>query len=198
MEKLKKASRIVVEEIPSEKKEDITKPVIPETPKEQPVLTAPSSTNYLWIIIPGMILLGLLIGGIIAYYTGIQKLSSNNNSSLIKSTPPPETTPSPTPIATPNLSNYKIKILNGSGIKGEAGKVEELLEKADFTVESTGNAKTYDYTQTIIQAKSSVEEGFLTKLKSSLSKTYEVGKNETLKDSETSPVIILVGSLKAK
>jgi hypothetical protein len=208
MPKDQKTHRAVVEEVaPTEKIVSSPKPEEPvikdeEVKPETPVIkkTAPPSVNFLWIIIPGMVLLGLLMGGIVAYYTGLQKLAltpKDENAKQTTSVQIPTSSPTATPETEADLSKIKIKILNGSGIKGEAGKVQNLLEKAGFVIASTGNAKTYDYTETIIQAKSSVSEAFLTKLKSTLVKTYAVGKNETLKDSETFSLIILVGSTKA-
>lgn len=206
----KPQARVVVEEIKTEKatevtpepetKEEINKKAKEEKFPKETEIPPSDPINFLWVIIPGMILLGLLVGGIFAYYSGMNKLKTNQNitKTTTSESTPSANSPTPTPTVKPDLTQYKIKILNGSGIKGEAGKVQTLLEKAGFKVESTGNAKTYDYTQTIIQAKSSIEENFLVSLKENLSKSYKVAKNETLKDTEASSVIIIVGSSKAE
>lgn len=155
-----------------------------------------SNANPLVIIIPGILLLGALLGGIIFY----------QNSLKGKPTPTPTptaaalTTPEPTssPSAQVNLEKYQIKVLNGSGTSGEAGKVQDLLTKAGFVVSSTGNATSYDYTDTVIQVKSDVDTAFVDKLSTTLSKTYSVGKNQTLSSSSKDEVIVIVGSSKAK
>lgn len=205
MKKGKSIPRVIVEEVASE-------PAAPAVSGEQPAIStplslsstsSPSSFSFFWVIVPGIVLLGLLMGGIIAYFSGLQKLNpaeSNQKVSISEVFPSPTLNPLPSasPKAQIDLTQYKIKILNGSGIKGEAGKAKDLLEQAGFVVEAVGNAKTYDYQKTIIQAKAAVEESFLTKLSESLAKTYEMGKNETLKDSEDSAVIVIIGSSKVE
>jgi len=186
------------EEKPETKKVEINEKdvVKPETKKIY------NSSLYPWILIPGILLLGLLLGGVFAYYTGIKTLK-DNASSKPQATPTvqPEATTSATstPQATSiDLKKYPITILNGSGIKGEASKVQALLEKAGFSIKTTGNASSYDYKKTVIQAKESVGKDFLNKLQESLAKGYELDKNAVLKDSDTSSVTVLVGSSKVQ
>lgn len=220
----KSETRVIVEEISDENtpkiaehmKDIATESVTPITNKEteplekeienntnKPVVGNKSSANFniFWIILPGIMLLGLLMGGIIAYFSGINKLKSSETSATIKPTSQPvitiEPSPSTSPISKIDLTKYKIKVLNGSGIKGEAGKVQALLEKAGFIIESTGNASRYDYTNTVIQAKEGVDKAFIDQLEKDLSKTYKLDKRVVLKDTETSSVIIIVGSSKS-
>jgi len=87
--------------------------------------------------------------------------------------------------------------LNGSGISGEAGKAKTLLTTAGFSIGSTGNAATYDYTKTIIKAKSNVDPAFVSALSSSLNKTYVTDTPQTLSDSSNDDVQVIIGSSKA-
>lgn len=202
----KPETRVIVEEITApinepEEEKDI-KPEKEVKPVEKKVENKSAANfNIFWIILPGIMLLGLLMGGIVAYYSGLNKLKSSETATTKNTTPQPiitvESSPSASPVSKIDLTKYKIKVLNGSGIKGEAGKAEDLLEKAGFVVQTTGNAKTYDYQKTIIQAKTGVEENFLASLKKTLSQTYKLDKNETLKDSETSSVVVIVGTSKS-
>ena len=220
----KSETRVIVEEISDENtpkiaehmKDIATESVTPITDKEttsleseienetnKPVVDNKSSANFniFWIILPGIMLLGLLMGGIIAYFSGINKLNSSEASATKKPTSQPiitiEPSPSVSPVSKIDLTKYKVKVLNGSGIKGEAGKVQVLLEKAGFIIESTGNASRYDYTNTVIQAKEGVDKAFIDQLEKDLSKTYKLDKRVVLKDTETSSVIIIVGSSKS-
>lgn len=213
MESDKKSdTRIIVEEIaneesvnPSEEVKKETEPVEKKADNQPKKHMADSKSsinfNIFWIILPGIMLLGLLMGGIIAYSSGINKLKSNEGTKITKATPQPtiiaDASPSAAPIPKVDLTKYKIKVLNGSGIKGEAGKVKDLLEKAGFTVESTGNTKTYDYTNTVIQTKEAVDKAFIDQLEKDLSKTYKMDKSVILKDTEASSVIVIVGSSKS-
>jgi len=208
----KKNVRMVVEEVGSKEEVKPAEEVVSEKPqkseeiiKESIKLEAKhqkeSSFNILWILIPGMLLLGLLIGGIFAYVFGIQKISDSQESNTsgtqnitVELTAAPTTKPTAGPSA--SLSKYKIKILNGSGIKGEAGKVQTLIEAAGFTVLSTGNAATYDYTKTQITLKTGIDPDFVSILVATLKKSYQLEDPKTV-SSQTNDVTVTVGSLKA-
>ena len=151
------------------------------------------------ILISGIFILGAILGGIIFYQKGV-----NTN----PSTPAPEPTPtvSAVPVATPastpkavvDISKFNIAVFNGSGTAGEASKAKALLTDAGFNVVSTGNAATYDYTKTIIKAKSTVDASVIQKIKDALSKVYVVGDSQTLSSSSTTDIQIVVGSSKAE
>jgi hypothetical protein len=155
-----------------------------------------SGINPLIIIIPGILLLGALLGGIVFYQKGV------GEQGLIEITTPTETpaasiTPSATPSATIDLQKYTVAIFNGSGIPGEAGKVKDLITTAGFKAGATSNAATYDYTKTIIKAKSTVDSAFTNKLSETLAKNYVVDKVQTLDSTSKNEVEVIVGSSKA-
>lgn len=147
----------------------------------------------LLIIIPGVLLLGALLGGIVFYQKNIK------NTELTETPIPTEATEivaTSTPSATLDLTKYEVAILNGSGIGGEAGKVKTILTDAKFVVSTTGNASTYDYTKTIVKAKSTVDAAFVSKLVDTLGTVYVVDKAQTLSTSSTSDVQVVVGTSK--
>ncbi len=160
-----------------------------------PMPTQKSPSMALWIIIPGIFLLGALLGGIVFYQKGVSKnpVPTETPSSTIE--PSASEAPAST---TEDLTKYAVTILNGSGIKGEAGKVQALLEKAGFKVGTTGNASTYDFTKTVIQAKADVDKAYLAKLSSTLSEKYIVDKVQTFPESSKDEVLVTVGSSKAE
>ena len=198
----KKKMRMVVEEVGNTKEE--VKPaeeVVIEELQIKEDIKEESSFNILWILIPGMLLLGLLIGGIFAYVFGIQKISDikktdTSESQNITAESTVSQTAKPTASPSASLSKYKIKILNGSGIKGEAGKVQTLIESAGFTVLSTGNAATYDYTKTQITIKTGIDPDFVSTLAATLKKSYQLENTKTV-SSQTNDITIIVGNLKA-
>lgn len=110
--------------------------------------------------------------------------------------------PSPIPTATPvpvNLKQFTIKVLNGSGVTGQAAKAESSLNGDGYSVSSTGNAPNSNFTKTEISAKKSVSTVYLTKLESELGKTYVVDTTvTTLSDSNTTDVIVTLGSQTAQ
>jgi hypothetical protein len=171
-------------------------PIIENTPEKLPEPGKQKSPIF-WILIPGIFILGAILGGIFFYQKGV-----NQGQTATPSPEPTASTSSPTPSASPaatlDLTKYSVAILNGSGIAGEAGKVKTLITDAGFKAGSTGNAATYDYTKTIIKAKSTVEKAFIAKLSEALAKSYVVGDSQTLSASSTVDVQVIVGTSKAE
>lgn len=219
-EEVKDRKRIVVEEVSVSEtpKKDEPKEVLPQEPlvldesakvsskdlvsnetvqlsaENPPEIVKKPSSPVFWIIIPGIFLLGAILGGIVFYQKGVNKGEETAlNPSPIASTSP---IPSASPVATPDLTKYSITVFNGSGISGEAGRAKTLLTTAGFSVGSTSNAASYDYTKTIIKAKSSVETSYTAALSAALGRSYVVDALQTLSDSSKDNVQVIIGSLK--
>lgn len=79
---------------------------------------------------------------------------SSTPASTISSTSEAATTPAPSAptqtAATIDKTAVTIKVLNGNGVKGDAQKVTDLLTAVGFKIASTGNAKNFSYTETVI------------------------------------------------
>ena len=106
-------------------------------------------------------------------------------------TPTGEISPSPTPKI--SRADLKIKVLNGTGVPGAAGKVAELLEKFGWQGIKTGNADNFDYQKTVIQIKESKKEYFEL-LKKDLSSKYTLEEEpQTLSEDENFDAVIIVG-----
>ena len=92
-----------------------------------------------------------------------------------------------------NLADYKIKVLNGSGIAGEAAKLKDLLEQEGFSVESIGNADKNDYEKTVIKTNKEVSPDVIKKLNEFLQKSYTVSEVEDLAGTEENNILIIIG-----
>jgi hypothetical protein len=197
LQKEEPTPEISEEAVKTEVADESPAPVKDTPPDER--LSRPDSKNSFvvwWIIIPGIFLLGALLGGIVFYQKGISK-GATLTASPEPSAENPIETPSATPEAKVDLTEFSVNILNGSGIAGEAGKAKDLLTGAGFKVSGTGNASSYNFTKTVIKAKASVDSEFLTKLAETLGKNYSLDKNQTLSDSVTDDIQVVVGSTKA-
>lgn len=95
---------------------------------------------------------------------------------------------------TDDLALYDIKVLNGSGKGGEAGRTEKFLKEKGYSVLEIGNADKSDYKKTIIQAKKKVPQAFLDNLKKVLAEEFEIDEAQTLEDKEETDIIVIVGS----
>jgi hypothetical protein len=189
---LNEGAKVSSEELVKEEKpiEMETREIIPEPEGNKKPISA-----VFWIIIPGIFLLGAILGGIVFYQRGV-----NKGQAEVVPTPTPSvsTIPSASPSATIDLTKYTIGIFNGSGISGEAGRAKTLLTAAGFKIGTTGNAATYDFTKTIIKAKTTVDSAYLSQLSAALGKSYVVDANQVLATSSASDVQVVVGSSKAQ
>lgn len=145
------------------------------------------------IIVIVIVVLGLGIGGYF-YYQSTQTAAEpkEETESTALSDENPTNTPTPAEL---DKSAFEIEIQNGSGIAGEAGRAQELLEEDEFTVSSTANAESYDYEETVVQASEDVDEEWLDALKESLEGQYTVqSRVEELPEGSEVDVIVIVGS----
>lgn len=99
--------------------------------------------------------------------------------------------PTPTPEATLDKEDVQIRILNGSGVAGEAGRVQAILEDEGYVIESVGNADEFDNELTDIQAKDSIPQSFLDDLEEALASEYRTTVSELDDDAETDIVIVI-------
>lgn len=186
--------------------------VITEEKKENepPVLLSDSdegnsfwqrNTGKIWMSVFMLIIVTALIIGLTIFSRGTAKSNLNNQSTAtVIPTPLPSIILTPPPTSTPVASDttqYKIEVLNGNGVEGNAAKVQIILEAAGFNISSIGNGDRKDYQKTIIQAKKTVSKDFLDKLKSFLEKTYVVDDIKELKESEEFNIILVIGSQKS-
>jgi hypothetical protein len=158
-------------------------------------------------------LASLLVGGgiVIGGYFASSKIFSNPEaeqvpqqalSESMPETPPPvEATPEPEPTATPepefDKSTIKVKVLNGSGIKGAAGIAKALLEEDGYEEVAVGNADNFDYEETEIQYKSEYLD-LVDSLEAVLSDNYTVVAGDELDDEDEFDIYIVLGSLEAE
>ncbi|HKB88647.1 MAG TPA: LytR C-terminal domain-containing protein [Patescibacteria group bacterium] len=196
----------------SEIQEDLAKAaeeVVPMEPVEppqfqredmMPQIKSSRGPSPAMIIIPGIFLLGALLGGIIFYQRSISKgsVEPTPTSPSYDNTITVNPTSAPITQTTLDLTKYPINVMNGSGTPGQAGTVKDLLVAAGFTVSKAGNAPSYDYTKTVIKAKVDVPAEFLTKLTSTLSKTYVLDTTQPLATSSADSVQVIIGSTKAQ
>ncbi len=101
-------------------------------------------------------------------------------------------TKSPTPTEKINRELIKIKILNGSGIKGKAGKVSDILKELGYQEIVTGNADNFDYLTTEIQIKKS-KENIASYLKKDLQDHITKTKVLPLDKEESADVVLIIG-----
>jgi hypothetical protein len=108
-------------------------------------------------------------------------------------TPTPQPpTPTPTVVAV-ERSEIKVKILNGSGVRGKATEVRDILKEAGYGEILTGNADNFDYTTTEIQVKKDMDKLAET-MKEDLKDYVEKPDMTILDEDEASDIVLIFGA----
>lgn len=136
-------------------------------------------------------------GGVYVYITGMK-----SGSTTPKATPTPISSSLPlatqTPEASPSgkidVSTYKVSALNGNGGIGVATAAKAILVKAGFNVSYIGNADNFNFTDTLVQAKSSVPQSVVDIVTNTLSSNYSVKVGDALDPQSTYDIVVTVGS----
>lgn len=118
----------------------------------------------------------------------LPQFTKNQQIKIMPTTPPP--TPTPTPSFT--REELKIKILNGSGTKGKASVVKDILKDKKYLEIVTGNADNFDYIITEIQVKKTKPDAqnYITE---DLKDYVQKPKITTLDEKEAADAVIIVG-----
>lgn len=153
-----------------------------------------------WLSTFGVTIVLAIIAGVLIYREGVRKSDLKSQAEELTRADSTQQNISPTIAEIPDeaaISEYQIMILNGSGIRGEAARVRDLLEKEGFNVISIGNSKQADYIKTVIQVKKDTSRMFVAMLKSSLEKTYTLDDVAELSENEEVDVVVTIGKIKA-
>lgn len=185
----------VVLNIPILKKEDITteEPVVGGEIKVVPVEEKKQTVSTTTIVLVVVLILSIILMVVVLYL--------NSKQSATKIVAPVKTAITIAPTASPtaaiqekmDLSIYKVQVLNGSGVTGEAGRVKDLLTGKGFASVDVGNAP--PQTETSIDQKSSFPSDALTAAEDNI-KEYKIGNIGLLTSDSKYDLVIVLGSSK--
>jgi hypothetical protein len=151
-----------------------------------------------------VLILAALAGGVYYYRSNVgdsepSDLKKEVTDVKVETSTTPAVTQTPAPTAAViDLSKYKLQILNGAGVSGEAGKAQSYLQTAGFKSFKTGNAATFNFVATEVSMKKDTPEEVFTKIKSSMESYYtEVKKSDKVLDEKSEfDVVVTVGKRK--
>lgn len=148
--------------------------------------------KLMWVVII-IIVAGMVTGGWLVWQINRDKLAMVGGPTPTPDIQVETSTPSPEVSPTPEikLEDVKVQVLNGSGIKGQAGKISDLLEQAGFKAIATGNATKFDYEDIEVSYKSDVKS--LSKIVEKALDDYTVNEGEALKDTSKYDIVVIVG-----
>lgn len=149
------------------------------------------------LLIVGVVVLTLLgLGGGFWYWQG-KKAEQELAQATVE--PTPTATPQAAVSEKPDLTEYKVQVLNGSGTPGEAGRAQELLETEGFEGVETGNAKSFAYKLTQIYTQKDTPDEVVEVAKKALVEKYALEEAiKFLDKSSDFDIQITVGSQKVK
>lgn len=166
------------------------------------VPTPVPSTKWTQVPVILVLLLGiigtLVVTGMYAYRF-LKSEDQDSSASSVEPSLAPSPSPSPSPIGPDtstllNLTEYSVQVLNGSGIRGEAELVANLLRDRGFSQISTGNADNYNYQSTTVRIKEGTSSAHIQKEVSDALAEYSVEIDEYLMNQGTNVDIqIIVG-----
>lgn len=154
--------------------------------------------------IPGLKWVFLVLAGVVGFaivflilknFGGVGGLTGN----LGSATPTPKPTeavinvPSPTP--SPKPEDFKVIVLNGTTVAGEAAAFGEVLTKQGFNVIETANATTSGFAATRLMTDTTVPESIIDSLKTTILDTYKSVSLEPLATS-AAQIQIIIGEKK--
>lgn len=152
------------------------------------------NAKWLWILI-ALIIVGALA---FAFFKGIGPFGRLNPQVTESPTPSAFEEPSPSPeasvVASIDKSKARVRVLNGSGKAGVASSAKDFIESKGYKVTAVGNAKDFDFTDTIIVLKAAFAN-FRDVLLADLSDKYSVSvASETLEATDSADIEIIIGS----
>lgn len=121
----------------------------------------------------------------------LSKASPTPNSTPVTSIQIPTPLPTPTPLAI-DRSNYKVRILNGTGKTGLAASVSAKLKDLGYKVERTGNATNSAFLKTVVRVKEN-QASLSGQLVNDLFPDYAADISVSLKASDPSDGEIILG-----
>jgi uncharacterized protein (DUF2164 family) len=194
------------EKISSDEVKEWLKDVRPDTSKEVEKKAGFNFKLFFTVFII-VLIIAAVVGGVFYYNQGVSENVSpvaqdseemTDQEMAMEETTEETSSEQVTPtVEDVNLSDYSVNILNGSGVAGEAGAVETLLDDLSLKSVDTGNADSYDYVTTEVSMKEGVPDAVYQKIKDALSESYTVEKSDTpLSEDSDYDVVITVGAKK--
>ena len=121
----------------------------------------------------------------------------------VEATPTPNTEEIPAPMPSPeaedvDLTEFTVRVLNGTGTAGEAGKVKALLEEAGFEDIKTGNAPSEDNTVTTVSTKADVPAGAVKAVENALKGVFTTEAGDALDEDSDYDIVVTTGGASAK
>lgn len=147
------------------------------------------------IFLLGAVIIGVLLTAFLTKNLGQFSLPGAKKPETVSpiTTPPP-----PPPAPQPKPSDFKVRVLNGTLVEGEAGKLAQKIKDQGFEIVEVKNATSAGFIATRLRVEGSVPAKLTDSLKTTLLETYEEVSLEPLPatDSAEVKIEIIIGKKK--
>lgn len=148
--------------------------------------------NKLHLLI--LTVIGLIVIGATIYLLKQTFTGGETEESTPSPSPKQISTPTPIPTSLPEVidrSEFKIRVLNGTGTSGLAAKTADTLKELGYKTDKVGNATNSAFTKTLIRAKKD-NKALIDQLTQDLKEFNPVSEGE-LKDSDSADAEVTLG-----
>ncbi len=149
-----------------------------------------------YLFLAGAVVVGFLLAILVIKNVSKISLPSFSGRTAVK-TPVAVKPTVPQPVAPqPKPSDYKVRVLNGTLVAGEAGRAADSLKNLGYDVTDTGNATAAGFVATRLRVTSDVPQQIIDQLKTTLLQTYDSVSQEGLSDDQVK-IEVIIGQKKA-
>lgn len=146
--------------------------------------------NQRYLFLMGAILVGFILVAVVsrAFFSGGAAPKVEPEKKVVE-------VQKPAPVPEPKPADYRIRVLNGTTVTGEAGKLGDSLKEKGFVIEETKNATNSAFVMTKLRLAGDVPEKIAAEIETDLLATYETVVRELLVD----PVVkveVIIGQKK--
>lgn len=153
--------------------------------------------NPKYLFLAGAAVIGFILVVVLAKNLGKVNLPKmpGSQTPVVKKTIPVVKAPPPAPAPTPKPADFKVRVLNGTTVTGEAGRAGDSLKALGFDVVETKNATASGFVATRLRVAADVPQEISDQIKTTLLNTYASVNVETLVD-DAVKIEVIVGKKK--
>lgn len=160
---------------------------LPNLPKLPPI-----SPKLIFLI--GAIIVGFLLVYLVA--NNLTKLTPKPKSPVVSPSGAESPAKPPAPAPQPKPADYKVRVLNGTLVTGEAGNLGDSLKALGYDVTETTNATSAGFVATRLRVTPDVPQQIIDQITTTLNQTYQSVSLEPLTD-QAVKIEIIIGQKKS-
>ncbi len=151
-----------------------------------------------------LLLMGAGLVGIILVVMLVRGITGTKSGANTPAVTPVATTPTVPPAPEPKPADYKVRVLNGTLVEGEAGRLADKIKELGFEIKETKNATTAGFVTSRLRTAADVPTTITEKIKAVLTELYDsvsveslpAGRQDLASDSAGVKIEVIIGKKK--